>query len=232
MRKITLETGKKNLPRRYLRYFYLSIAFPSLLTSIWLQGLRPTQLQAKATPTSQQVRATNSWQHASFPVENFQAYTSGFGYRKSPVTGKLQFHRGLDMAAPIGSYVRNWWTGHIVELSDGTGCGTTIKIRSGKWTHVYCHLNGYVTKTPEGTFLVDRQGGIQLRVGQQIPVGARIGRVGMTGRTTGPHLHWSLLYENKYVNPALVLQEMHKHQASLPASGWGEEGIGNGEQWN
>ena len=48
------------------------------------------------------------WANGSFPVENFQSYTSPFGYRTSPITGKRQFHNGLDLAAPRGSYIRSW----------------------------------------------------------------------------------------------------------------------------
>ena len=54
--------------------------------------------------------------------------------------------------------------------------------------------------------------GIQIAEGQQIPTGARIGRVGMSGRTTGPHLHWGLKYGNNYVDPAMVLREMFSQQ--------------------
>jgi murein DD-endopeptidase MepM/ murein hydrolase activator NlpD len=147
-------------------------------------------------------------------VENFQAYTSGFGYRPSPVDGSTQFHYGLDLAAPLGSYIRNWWTGRIVELSDDTACGTMIKIRSGQWTHLYYHLMGQVLSDRRGTFLVDREAGIVLGVGQDIPVGVRMARVGMTGRTTGPHLHWGLLYGGRYVDPALVLNAMYGSRPS------------------
>ncbi|MEG3440003.1 M23 family metallopeptidase [Pannus brasiliensis CCIBt3594] len=165
---------------------------------------------ARFTPA----QAQNAWAGASFPVENFQAYTSGFGYRASPVDGRQQFHYGLDMAAPMGSYIRNWWAGQIVELSDNTACGTMIQVQSGQWTHIYCHLMGYVVSDNRGTFLVDRDGGIILAVGQEIPAGARMARVGMTGRTTGPHLHWGLKYSGQYVDPALVLNAMY---GSLPS---------------
>ena len=66
------------------------------------------------------VSVATSWAEASFPVENFQEYTDGFGYRINPVTGKKQFHAGLDIAAPLGSYVRAWWSGQIVRLSDNS----------------------------------------------------------------------------------------------------------------
>ncbi|MEB3224251.1 MAG: M23 family metallopeptidase [Synechococcus sp.] len=155
------------------------------------------------------ISTNNSWRQASFPVENFQSYTSGFGYRISPTSGQRQFHQGLDIAAPLGSYVRNWWSGKVVGLSDNSACGTMIQIKSGDWEHIYCHLSGYVSSSGQGTFLMDRNGGIQLWLGQEVNAGTRIGRVGMTGRTTGPHLHWGLKYSGNYVDPALVLQAMY-----------------------
>lgn len=196
----------KRLRSRFSRFLFLSVAIG--VSCLWIEDLS----QAKSNSNGSQI-AQNAWKYASFPVENFQAYTSGFGYRSSPVDGSWQFHYGLDMAAPLGSYVRNWWTGRVSEVSDNTACGTMLKIQSGEWTHIYCHLHGYVQSTPQGRYLVDRDGGIILMQGQTIPVGARIARVGMTGRTTGPHLHWGLLYNNQYVDPALVIQEMYKQQA-------------------
>jgi murein DD-endopeptidase MepM/ murein hydrolase activator NlpD len=188
------------------------IVLSGLLTGFVSFGLAPKTTQAQYSPTA--VRPSNPWQYASFPVENFQSYTSGFGYRSSPVDGSSQFHYGLDLAAPIGSYVRNWWTGQIVELSDNTACGTMIRVQSGEWQHVYCHLMGRVEISNGTRYLVDREGGIVLQQGQEIPVGARIARVGMSGRTTGPHLHWGLKYNGQFIDPALVLQAMFTQQAA------------------
>jgi murein DD-endopeptidase MepM/ murein hydrolase activator NlpD len=212
MQRITVPKLKANSPKRK-RWNWLMLTLPISFACIWLQGFNPEKLQALDDPN--RVFIANTWQHASFPVENFQSYTSGYGYRISPIDGEVQFHRGLDLAAPMGSYVRNWWTGKVVELSDDTNCGTSVTIQSGRWKHIYCHLNGYVETTANGRYLIDSQGGIQLREKQQIPVGARIGRVGMTGRTTGPHLHWGLKYGDSYVDPALVLREMHKRQTVI-----------------
>lgn len=183
------------------------------LSVVWLGMIKPESILARET-ARQSAIYQNPWQYAVFPVENFQAYTSGFGYRISPITGKRQFHNGLDIAAPLGSYIRNWWGGQVVGLSDHTGCGTMITIQSGNWNHVYCHLMGSVQSTPQGRFLIDRSGGIIIGMGQTIPSGARIGRVGMTGRTTGPHLHWELKHNNQRIDPAIVLREMFKNQAS------------------
>ena len=155
--------------------------------------------------------ANNSWQGASFPVENFQGYTSPFGYRLSPDGGYTrEFHRGLDMAAPEGSYIRNWWGGKVVEVSDGSACGTSVVVQSGEWEHIYCHMQGSAGRDGQGKFI--RSGDVQIYEGQMVPAGARIGRVGMTGRTTGPHLHWGLKYSSQWVDPALVLRAMYAEQ--------------------
>jgi len=162
---------------------------------------------------SNTVATANGWSAASFPVENFQAYTSAFGYRRSATGGNnWEFHNGLDIAAPQGSYIRNWWGGTVIKVSDRGACGTQIVIKSGQWEHTYCHLEGQVEAANGRRFMIDRAGGIQIWEGQKIPTGARIGRVGMTGRTTGPHLHWVMKYANNYVDPAMVLREMFVQQ--------------------
>jgi murein DD-endopeptidase MepM/ murein hydrolase activator NlpD len=199
----------------------LTIAIATCLVLLSWQNWQTSRVIALDVPEeimlAQDVSAI--WSKGSFPVENFQSYTSPFGYRISPVTGERQFHNGLDMAAPRGSYIRSWWAGKITDLSDDTAGGTLITIQSGAWTHSYCHMEGYVEETSNGTtYLVDRDGGIQLALGQNIPAGARIGRIGMTGRTTGPHLHWVLKNNGSYVDPALVLKEMFKRQTVSSAS--------------
>ncbi|MBW4562842.1 MAG: M23 family metallopeptidase [Mojavia pulchra JT2-VF2] len=169
---------------------------------------------------SNNVNVGNAWLAASFPVENFQAYTSAFGYRRSATGGdSWEFHGGLDIAAPQGSYIRNWWAGTVIKVGDRNACGTHIVIRSGQWEHTYCHMEGNVETASGRRYLVDRTGGIQIAEGQQIPTGLRIGRVGMTGRTTGPHLHWGLKYGSNYVDPAMVLREMFSQQQIARRSG-------------
>ena len=197
---------KKRLRTNWSSFILLTLSI--ITVCIWLGGFKQEQLLAK-TPPSQTTQVATNWQYASFPVENFLSYTSPFGYRIHPVTGSRQFHYGLDIAAPIGSYVRNWWGGQVVELSDNTACGTSITIASGDWKHIYCHLTGHVERTAQGTYLLDRDGGIILQLGQPVQSGERIARVGMTGRTTGPHLHWGLKYGNEYVDPAEVLRQMY-----------------------
>ena len=201
---------KSVLSLRVLRLRVVS-AFLGLLTAI---GFALLSHPVQAFDASQMATGSN-WQGASFPVENFQAYTSPFGYRSSPdgTGSSSQFHRGLDMAAPQGSYIRSWWTGKVVEVSDNSSCGTSVVIESGQWEHVYCHMLGEAGRDAQGQYVIDREGGTKIYLNQTITAGSRIGRVGMTGRTTGPHLHWGLKYASQWVDPALVLRAMYAEQS-------------------
>jgi len=152
-----------------------------------------------------------SWQQGSFPVENFQTYTSPFGYRRRG--GSVEFHKGLDLAAPKGSYIRSWWAGRVIRVSDGGLCGTAITIQSGAWEHTYCHMMGRVATWQGRRYLSDPDGGLRIFQGQTVTTGMRVGRVGMTGRTTGPHLHWGIKYGKDWIDPALVLRAMYQQQA-------------------
>ena len=198
--------------RRRRIYFYIKLLLLGGL-SLWvLNGVvSPAQRKAAEAAEIELARANNPWRFASFPVENFQAYTSPFGYRQSPYGGE-QFHYGLDIAAPLGSYIRNWWEGQVVEVSDNSACGTSVVIESGDWLHIYCHMQGYVTYEGGGRVMVDPEGNLRIREGATIVTGQPIGRVGMTGRTTGPHLHWGLKFESSWVDPAMVLREMYAGQ--------------------
>jgi murein DD-endopeptidase MepM/ murein hydrolase activator NlpD len=182
---------------------------------------QPAAVQAQTDKSkSRQIATANiGWQAASFPVENFQAYTSPFGYRQSATGGtNWEFHSGLDIAAPNGSYIRNWWGGTVIKVSDQGACGTHIVIQSGQWQHTYCHMQGNAGTNAGRRYLIDRQGGILVWEGQQIPAGERIGRVGTTGRSTGPHLHWGLKYAGNYVDPAMVLRAMFSQQIASSQS--------------
>lgn len=174
------------------------------------------QLQPNVTQMSPEEFAIAAWAGASFPVENFQAYTSPFGYRRSATGGyRQEFHYGLDIASPQGSYIRSWWSGKVVEVTDNTNCGTSVVISSGEWLHIYCHMQGRVETQGSQRYMIDRGAGVQIWEGQDIVAGDRIGRVGMTGRTTGPHLHWGLKYQGNWVDPAWVLQAMAVSQQAM-----------------
>ena len=142
------------------------------------------------------------WIQGVFPVVGFAGYTSSFGMRVHPLSGSLRSHDGIDIAAPLGAPVRNWWSGRLVEVIQDGGCGNGLVIRSGDYEHVYCHLGGGVDGPRYSS------GPVQLVEGQRLRSGQAIGHVGMTGSTTGPHLHWGLRYRGTWLDPARVLRAM------------------------
>jgi murein DD-endopeptidase MepM/ murein hydrolase activator NlpD len=156
-------------------------------------------------------RAGGAWHSGVFPVSQFLSYSSHYGSRSGP-GGSAEWHHGLDIAAPLGASIRNWWTGVVQDLIDDGGCGVGLVIRSGPYEHVYCHLDGRI----EAGSL--RSGPVRLVPGQWLRAGQPIGQVGMSGRTTGPHLHWGLRYRGRWLDPARILRAMAESQRALAES--------------
>jgi murein DD-endopeptidase MepM/ murein hydrolase activator NlpD len=168
----------------------------------WLIGVFTMVLGLSCAPGPSQANLPTTWGRGSFPVASFVGYSSPFGLRVHPVHGGLRPHEGLDIAAPLGSEVRNWWSGTVVDIFQDSGCGNGLVIRSGRYEHLYCHLAGRV----EGNTY--RSGSIWLRRGQRLRTGQTIGHIGLSGNTTGPHLHWGLRYGDRWLDPAAVLRAM------------------------
>ncbi|MEB3166383.1 MAG: M23 family metallopeptidase [Cyanobacteriota bacterium] len=160
------------------------------------------------------------WALGSFPVVGFNGYTSPFGLRVHPISGDLRAHEGLDIAAPLGSPVRSWWAGRIQQVLSGGGCGNGLVIVSGPYEHLYCHLGGTAAG---GTY---RSGRVLLRQGQWVRTGQLIGHVGLTGSTTGPHLHWGLRYRGALLDPARVLRAMAEARRRIQPLRWRAPNVG------
>ncbi|MEB3332893.1 MAG: M23 family metallopeptidase [Synechococcaceae cyanobacterium] len=170
------------------------LPFRLLLAGAWT-------LLAAAGPSAAFTQG-RGWLRGSFPVAAFSGYTSPFGMRVHPIGGDSRHHDGLDIAAPYGSVVRSWWSGTVSELISDGGCGNGLVIRSGPYEHIYCHLAGEVSG---GTY---RSGRLLIRPGIRVRSGEPIAHVGMTGSTTGPHLHWGLRYRGRSLDPARILRAM------------------------
>ena len=188
--------------RRRSRAAVLLTAFPLGLLAL------ATTLPLPAQGSSRR----STWLRGTFPVVSFAGYTSPFGMRNHPLGGGAHPHYGLDIAAPLGSPVRSWWGGTVSEVIRDGGCGNGLVIRSGHYEHIYCHLSG----TAGGNAY--SSGGVSLRVGQRVRSGQTIGHVGLTGSTTGPHLHWGMRYRGEWMDPAQVLRAMAESRRSRPAS--------------
>ncbi len=91
--------------------------------------------------TPQPARSDLRWARGVFPIVHFAGYTSHFGRRTGPGGGR-EMHSGLDIAAPLGSPIRNWWAGTVADVFHDGSCGVGVVIRSGDYEHMYCHLAG------------------------------------------------------------------------------------------
>jgi murein DD-endopeptidase MepM/ murein hydrolase activator NlpD len=182
---------------------YLLLRSVALVAALCASGITVFGIAASgfAQPISQARPVQNPWRLGVFPVTVFSGYTSSFGGRTGP-WGAIEPHYGLDIAAPLGSPIRNWWGGTVKEVIHDGRCGVGLVIQSGPYEHIYCHLLG------SGANGVYRSGGLQLRRGQRVRTGQLIARVGMSGRTTGPHLHWGMRYGGQWLDPALILRAM------------------------
>ena len=113
--------------------------------------------------------------------------SSGFGMRKHPILGYNKKHQGVDFAAPTGTPIMAAGTGHIEFVGNNGGAGKYIRIK---------HLNGYKTSY---SHLSKYASGIQKNV--KVRQGQIIGYVGNTGLSTGPHLHYEVIFNGKRINP-------------------------------
>jgi murein DD-endopeptidase MepM/ murein hydrolase activator NlpD len=109
----------------------------------------------------------------------------GFGMRIDPFTGKKQFHRGVDLAADIGTPVHATADGVVRSVRRDVGLGKLIQID---------HLHGYST-------VYAHLSRISVKRGQHVERGDVIGGVGNTGYSTGPHLHYEVRYQGRAQNP-------------------------------
>ena len=113
--------------------------------------------------------------------------SSGFGMRKHPILGYNKKHQGVDFAAPTGTPIMAAGSGHIEFVGNNGGAGKYIRIK---------HLNGYKTSY---SHLSKYASGIQKNV--KVRQGQIIGYVGNTGLSTGPHLHYEVIFNGKRINP-------------------------------
>lgn len=111
--------------------------------------------------------------------------SSGFGVRLDPFTGQPAFHSGLDFSGGLYTPVLATGPGVVAFTGVRAGYGNTIEIDHGKGLKTrYAHLQA-----------------IAVRPGQRVAVGQRIGGMGSTGRSTGPHLHYEVWVNGRAKNP-------------------------------
>jgi len=120
-----------------------------------------------------------------FPLQNYRI-SSSYGMRENPVTGNIVLHQGIDLAAPEGTEVFAAADGTVIEIGDDPIYGIYIIIsHSDRWTSLYGHLQR-----------------VETALRQSVKSGTLIGRVGSTGQSTGPHLHFELRQDGRALDPS------------------------------
>ena len=118
------------------------------------------------------------------PIEAFRI-TSPFGIRKHPVLKKSRFHGGIDVKASNGRPVKATASGFVVETGYDVSLGAFVRLQhSLGFETIYGHLSGFC-----------------VRQGQCIERNEEIGRVGQSGLTTGPHLHYCIKKNGSAIDP-------------------------------
>ncbi len=117
--------------------------------------------------------------------------SSGFGYRNSPFTGKREFHSGVDIAHDSGAAIYASAAGTVVHAGTQGVLGKTVTVDHGFGIITrYAHMSS-----------------IAVEVGQQILQGDVVGKVGSTGRSTGPHLHYEVRVNDIPVDASKFMPE-------------------------
>jgi murein DD-endopeptidase MepM/ murein hydrolase activator NlpD len=117
-------------------------------------------------------------------------YTSGFGPRIDPFTGHYAFHPGIDFAGPWGATVRATAPGTVVWAGPRGSYGKMVEINNGYGIHTrYAHLSA-----------------VLVQVGAKVGKGAAVGKLGSTGRSTGPHVHYEVWYDDVVRNPRKFIE--------------------------
>lgn len=116
--------------------------------------------------------------------------SSGFGPRIDPFTGRYAFHPGVDFAGPWGTPIHATAPGKVVFAGRDGGYGNMVEIDNGLGIRTrYGHLSK-----------------ILVRVGTKVTKGETIGRMGSTGRSTGPHVHYEIWYDHTLRNPSTFIK--------------------------
>lgn len=125
--------------------------------------------------------------------------SSLFGMRIDPFDGELSMHSGMDFAGTEGEAVKAVAAGVVTWAGDRSGYGNLVEIDHG---------NGYATRYGHNETIL-------VHVGQIVKKGEEISLMGSTGRSTGPHVHFEVLYNGVAVNPARFVKSLGAPQVAV-----------------
>ncbi|MEL6346765.1 MAG: M23 family metallopeptidase [Myxococcota bacterium] len=152
-----------------------------------VEGLRRSHETAGGIIESELTRRDRT--PSIWPVDG--RLTSGMGMRKSPIDGRMLFHQGLDIAAPLGTPVVATAAGVVSRSAYSGGYGNLVEIDHGQ---------GVRTRYAHNTALL-------VGVGDVVERGEVIATVGSTGRSTGPHVHYEVRVGGEPKNPLEYIQD-------------------------
>ncbi len=125
----------------------------------------------------------------TWPCPASHRITSGFGKREAPLKGASTTHKGIDIGAPTGEKVIAAASGSVVIATYSSSAGNYIMLSHGGGVYtVYMHLSK-----------------MNVSVGDEVSKGSTIGKVGSTGNSTGPHLHFGIRVDGSYVDPSVYV---------------------------
>ncbi|MBE9515728.1 MAG: M23 family metallopeptidase [Proteobacteria bacterium] len=116
--------------------------------------------------------------------------SSRYGIRADPFSGRRSFHKGVDIASPMGSTIKTMGDGVVSYAGEKRGYGTLVEVTHGQ---------GYVTRYAHASATL-------VKVGDRVAKGDPVAEVGTSGRSTGPHLHFEVLRNGKPADPINYLQ--------------------------
>ena len=160
-----------------------------------VDGVEPTSLIDDANGVAEALQRFKAAKAAADvapvhkPIATMTRISSVFGNRKDPFTGRLAFHAGIDFAAPQGTNVLSAGAGTVSFVGQINGYGNVVEVtHPGGLITRYGHLSAFLVKE-----------------GDAVVTGSPIARVGSTGRSTGPHLHFEVRRADNAVDPARYL---------------------------
>ena len=187
LRSICLSFNLSNLESVKIEFFLLAIVFSvSILSPIstfadsdipnWIKQVAEFWITNQIHPQGRPV--IHGW------------ISSYFGKRTSPFSGKSEMHRGVDFAGKPGTDVIAVAGGVVTKASKNGGYGYLVEIEHG---------NGYVTRYGHNRELL-------VQAGEAIKRGQVIAKLGSTGRSTGPHVHFEVIKDGRRIDPMKFVQ--------------------------
>ncbi len=145
---------------------------------------------ARDVATAERLKALLAFVPLRMPLSGEPSVTSPFGYRADPFLGRLALHPGIDLAEAYGAEIHAAAAGRVVHAGPAGGYGNMVEIDHG---------NGLATRYAH-------MSDVLVEEGETVDKGAVLGRLGSTGRSTGPHLHYEVRVEGEPVDPERYLR--------------------------